>query len=218
MALDTDELHGVGAAFPFLMVLASFFITGFVFILFDVPLLLRAVGNQQYETVYDAALALWDDWAVLLKSNPGAGFVLMFCIVALIAGMAVQQVSTLIVSVIGGIVSIVIRRVRKGRGTTPFYSAMVSFGVEDAQFKAWLHKHRVAKLEWEWQLFLYYVYLGLCVNAMVASFAVSHTLRLGWPQTCWLVIICCVLVVYIFARSSVMGTVDRYYRTQSEKQ
>ena len=141
----------------------------------------------------------------------GVSIIFIYCLSALISGIAIQQVTTVGASILGKIVSKLIPGVS-------FYTTTVSFSKADAQFKAWLHKHKLAKLEWEWQLFLYYVYSGLCTNIMVASFAVWSIVRASRSLTCWLIITCCLSIAYILARSSVMQTVDDYFRSDSKKQ
>jgi hypothetical protein len=211
MSVESDELRGMGAAFPFLMVLSSFFVTGFVFISVDMPLVLKTLEGRQFDRVYDVVVVLKNYWVQFIKRDVGASIIFIYCLSALISGIAIQQVTTVGASLLGKIASKLIP-------SASFYTTTVSFSKADAQFKAWLHKHKLAKLEWEWQLFLYYVYSGLCTNVLVTSFAVWSIVRASRPLTCWLIITCGLSIAYILARSSVMQTVDDYFRRESEKQ
>jgi hypothetical protein len=168
---DLPDISGVTSIFPFIMVLSAVFATGLVFTAINVPLLLQVLRGTPTSSLFQIAAATGDFWRAALPSSPGVGAVVLYGLTLFTIGLAVHPVATVYITLIVRILKWLLHA--KHLRTARFYSPPVLFGTDYVRFADWIHRHRVEKIHWEWELFNYYLYAGLAFNILVAAFLVS---------------------------------------------
>jgi len=130
-------------------------------------------------------------------------------------GFLVHPVAMVYVTLVGSIVGGLLRvRWRSFR----FYSPPVFFGSGYLTFADWIHRRRVEKAHWEWELFNHYLYVGLAFNVLVGAFLTwLVTGRDPWAAL-GLGITVAAATSYSLARSVVIQQVYEFYSERAEKE
>jgi hypothetical protein len=183
---------------PYLALVACNLIQAVVFILLNGPLLLpllESIGEHKYaELVESGLLNTWAPHFVSsARSTLDASALLLATIAVGFALNAFAQMLALLVS--GGTQWMV----RKWLPNFELFLGGKGFLHEDyARFSAWIVRQRLEKLQWEWELFNYYLYWGVCLSLAFFCLATAWLARqLPW----WLVLVTAALFVYCLFRS-----------------
>lgn len=210
MPEDTNNINQITTTFPYVMVLTSLIINGFVFLLINGPLIFELLKGNDYTNSQDViTTGILMKWLKLYMINPGINFLAMYLISALIVGLVVQMASQSISLIIGN----TIENIYKRRSHTKFFFSVAVFKSADySKFMLWLLEHKSEKWFWEWELFFYNISWGLTTNIFVLFLM---TLILVKSIDFWLIIlaiITLVLAYYSLSRSEILGKVHSYCR------
>lgn len=205
---ELPEVGGITAIFPFVMVLSAVFATGLLFTVVNVPLLLSLLSGTPDSSLVQVATAGAEFWRRSLPDSPGVGVVLFYLLALFTIGFAVQPIAIVYVTLIGmGAETLLSARWKAVR----FYSPLASFGNEYLTFADWIHRHRLERTHWEWELFHHYLYAGIAFN--VLSGASLSWLLSGRGR--WNALALGTTVVlstgYSLARSAVLQQVHNFY-------
>jgi len=198
------------SVFPFVMVLSAFFGTGLLFMAVNAPLLLRLTEGASPGSVHDVLASIFVFWRPFINADVGASVVLIYALSALVAGFVVQPIAIVVATVAGSLVAGIFK-VGRFKYRPTFYAAPVLFGNGYPPFIDWLHRNRVAKALWEWELFNHYMYAGIAFNIVVSSCALWLLWLPGCPQRIFLVAMSGLAVFYSLARSAALRAIHDYY-------
>lgn len=209
---DLPAVTGLASIFPFVMVLSAYLVTGLVATAVNVPLLfqvLNGTSNSPLVTVVDTAGNFWRE---TLPASPGLGVVLLSMMGVLTIGFVVQPAANVYITVVGRVVEWVCSKHTK---SAQFKSPPVLFGRGYLVFAEWIHRHRVEKSHWEWELFSHYLYGGITLNVLVAAFLTWLVTSHGPWLTAGLVTTVLLSTAHSLARSALMRQVFDFYSTRA---
>lgn len=213
MSDDSGEKQWT-SVFPFFMVLSAFFGTGLVFMAVNAPLLIRLTDNAQADTVHNVMDGVFSFWAGYVNKDTAAIAVVVYALSAVAAGFVVQPLALVLTTASGAILTALAQAVGARRPLL-FYAPPAVFGDGYPSFMDWLHRNRIAKSLWEWELFNHYIYSGIAMNISVASLTLCFLWSPGWPQRIFLLAISALSISYSLMRSAVLRSIHDYYASQA---
>ena len=212
---DVPKVDSLFSVFPFVMVISAVFVTGLISTAVNVPLLfqvLRGYADLPLVAIADTAANFWKG---TLPSSPGLGVVLLFMFVLFTMGFVVQPVAIVYATIVGKAVEWASTKRWK---SVQFYSPAVAFGDSHLVFADWIHRHRVEKSHYEWELFQHYLYAGIAFNVGVGAFLTWRVTR----HEAWIVVVLVTTVVlstaYSLARSAVVRQVYDFYSRRAKNE
>lgn len=194
MSLD-DEVRSITSTFSFVAVLISFFLTGFVFVLLVLPLLVGPWDNTQpLARLGDLLVELKTDWGVSFTKNSGEPLTLIYPLLIFVVGFSLQPLANICVWSAGEGFNLVWQVGRKvvgwiGKTKLSGIVAKIDFykpigGTKEyAEFIDKLHddKNKGAKSAWQWEFFQYYLSSGIAFN--VGCLSIVVLVRNLWCRT-----------------------------------
>jgi len=223
---EDQEVKGVMTAFPFLMVLAALSINGLTFLLINGPLISAVVSNEsakstgRIDTVEAVVTHLTKSWASAVKTVDGIGPTVLLVALSLVVGFILQPIAGALGAACSMLVEMVARQWhRKADRTDAHLLFTPSIFLKEARsdFGQKLLGSRKAKLEWEWQLFNYYLSWNLSINIILACLLAA---RLLWPLGFWAGVFLSITAMFFLAisttRSALMARTHEYLKKHSQ--
>jgi hypothetical protein len=205
MADDIPDIKSITTVFTYLLLLFSYFLIGFVFLLINGPLLKDVLlGTEYFQDVIESVIQ--QNWDYL-----GARFSLLYVFSALVIGFVLNPVSQIISWVLGSILTLFFKHLGRPQD---FFTPAKYVTKNYAEFSAWLLRHKPEKLIWEWELFNYNLYWGLSTNTLVFFMLTWKLLK---SSNLWLLFVCLLLTSISLGRSKSMGALHQYCVDEMER-
>ncbi|MBI3810273.1 MAG: hypothetical protein HY284_07435 [Nitrospirae bacterium] len=169
---ESKVIPSIASAFPYVMMLSAFFLVGQLFLSINGLLIVELLDGAKYDTLGEiVVLGVIGKWSQILELIPGAGILTLIFFGSIIAGFVLNIFSQFLSSVGCWAIQLLLRACfwidpTKTEGID-FFTGAKFMSPEYAKFTAWLLGHRAEKLQWEWEIFNYYLYWGISANALI---------------------------------------------------
>jgi hypothetical protein len=176
------SLEKAAPRFLFSTVIAVYFFSGGVFVVFSAPLLVSIAKGLTFAGPSEVVLlGIVEFWKPILQTASAAVVVASVLFLSLVLGLVIEPIDRTFSKVLLFVSRAIDHDTgahRYGPSPLKFKSAMNHY--EYAEYLGWLVNQKGPCLHWEWELFLYHLRWSLCTNALL--FIASYT-RLIWSQS-----------------------------------
>lgn len=205
---------------PFLLVMSVYFFSGSVFLTFNVPVLYHLANAKSFPNLGELVrLGLFEFWISVFKgaSDPVILGVPLF--LGLVLGLLLSPVEKLFTLLFVRAAQLISHALPKSLQSkiALLFTAKRFADKEYPAFLAWLIANRPAKLQWEWELFLYQLHWSICTNVLIFIGASASLLwAKATPASIILVggAVMAYTILFGLARSFAMGMAHEYFFAQ----
>jgi hypothetical protein len=173
-----EEAKSIGEKIPFVMLTASVFFRGIIFVILNAPLVIPALENIHFDNLNKLlSEGVVASWVSITSVQSTLSSSILFFLLILIIGFA----TTPLEQVLAGLVSLVLEfpKVIKMRKTKTIkfvlFSPLVIPNKDYIKVIEWFAYHPQAKVQWEWQQLFYHLWWSFAMS-LISFTIISNNL------------------------------------------
>ena len=202
--------------FLFATVIAVYFFSGGVFLVFSIPLIVAISMDAAYSGPKEVVLqGIYNFWAPIFKAPNASVLLASLLFISLVVGLIIEPIDRTFSKILLAFSKRLSHDTNGAKyGPSPLKFKNARNHYQYAAYLAWLINQRGACLHWEWELFLYHLRWSLCTNALL--FIMFYTKLIWTKATIGELLLFGLLPAFLFScygvlRSRALHAVNQHY-------